>query len=138
MAASSSVKKLIDTAYIIESKGTHHHSIIWLHGFGDSADGCKDLFIQMPLTNTRIVLPNAPKQWTTIQGRQHYVQSWFEHDKTAVENHLKVLESVKELVDDELKLVDNASHIIIGGFRYFSSFFDHKNRPCLFLVKVLV
>ena len=53
------------------------------------------------------------------------LQSWFEHDENALEKYLPVLESVKELVDNELKLVDNASHIIIGGFRYFSSFFNH-------------
>ncbi len=139
MAASCSVKKLIDTAYIIESNGTHRHSIIWLHGFGDSAEGCKGLFIQMQPPNTRIVLPNAPKQWMTIEGRRYHVQSWFENDETAIKNHLQVLESVKELVDDELKLVDNASHIIIGGFRYFSFFHCLlKKCPCLFLVKVLV
>ncbi len=118
MAASSSVKKLIDTAYIIEAKGTHCHSIIWLHGFGDSSDGYKDLFTQMQPPNTRIVLPNAPKRWVTIQGRPYYVQSWYEHDEVSVEKGLQVLESVKELIDDELKLVDDASHIIIGGFRY--------------------
>ena len=78
MATSSSMKKLIDTAYIIESKGTHQHSIIWLHGFGDSSDGCKDLFTSMPLSNTKIVLPNAPKRSVMIEGRQYNVQSWYE------------------------------------------------------------
>jgi len=120
MAASSSVKKLIDTAFIIEAKGTHCHSIVWLHGFGDSSDGYKDLFTQMQPPNTRIILPNAPKRCLTIHGRQHHLQSWYEHDETPTENNLQVLESVKELIDDELKFVDNASHIIIGGFRYLS------------------
>ena len=48
-------------------------------------------------------------------------------DQTAVQNRLEVLESVKELIDNELKLVENASHIIIGGFRYFSSCSYSKN-----------
>jgi predicted esterase len=116
-AKASSPKKLIDTALILESKGTHRHSIIWLHGFGDSAEGCKGLFVQIQPPNTRIVLPNAPKQWVTIEGRQYHVQSWVERDEKAEENHLQVLESIKDLVDNELKLVDNASNIIIGGFR---------------------
>ena len=113
----ASVKKLIHTACIIESNGRHRHSIIWLHGFGDSAEGCKGLFVGMQPPNTRIVLPNAPKQWVTIEGRQYHTQSWFEHGENTLEKYLPVLESVKELVDNELKLVDNASHIIIGGFR---------------------
>lgn len=114
MATLSSTQKLIDNARIIDSKGPHRHSIIWLHGFGDSADGAKGLFMSIPVPNTRIVLPNAPKQWVTIQGRRYHVQSWYEHD----ENRFEILESIKELIDDELKLVENASQIIIGGFRY--------------------
>jgi predicted esterase len=123
MAMSSSVKKLIDTAYIIESKGSHHHSIIWLHGFGDSSDGYKDLFTQMQLPNTRIILPNAPKRRLIIQGQQYHLQSWYEQDEKAIENRLEVLESIKELINNELKLVDNASQIIIGGFRYLFRYF---------------
>jgi predicted esterase len=120
MAASSSIKKLIGTAYIIESKGTHRHSIIWLHGFGDSSDGYKDIFTQMQPPNTRIILPNAPKRWQTIQGRRYNVQSWYE-DKESEGS--QITESIKELIDDELKLVEDGSHIIIGGFRYLFSFF---------------
>ena len=122
MATSSSTRKLIDNARIIESKGPHRHSIIWFHGFGDSADGAKGLFTSIPLPNTRIILPNAPKLWVTIQGRRYHVQSWYEHDEKEIKNHLEILDSIKELIDDELKLVENASQIIIGGFRYCSSF----------------
>ncbi|CAF3612016.1 unnamed protein product, partial [Rotaria sp. Silwood2] len=116
MATSSSVTKFIDTAHIIESKGTHRYSIIWLHGFGDSADGYKDLFTQIQPPNTRIVLPNAPKRWVTVDGRRYQLRSWYEDDDTAIEAGLQVIESVKKLIDEELKLVDDASHIIIGGF----------------------
>ncbi|CAF1140642.1 unnamed protein product [Rotaria sordida] len=116
MATSSTNEKLIDTAHIIESKGTHHHSIIWLHGFGDSSDGYKDLFTQIQPSNTRIVLPNAPKRLVTIENRQYQLRSWYDNDNTAIEAGLQVIESVKQLIDEELKLVDDASHIIIGGF----------------------
>ncbi|UJR13891.1 hypothetical protein I4U23_000898 [Adineta vaga] len=116
MAASSSVRKLIDTAHIIESVGPHLHSIIWLHGFGDSSDGCKDLFAQIQPPNTRIILPNAPKRWHTIQGQQHFIQSWYGEEAAAVEQGLPVIESVNELIDGEVSLVKDASHIILGGF----------------------
>ncbi|CAF1007358.1 unnamed protein product [Rotaria sp. Silwood1] len=116
MATSSSIQKLIDTAHIIESKGTHRHSIIWFHGFGDSSDGYKDLFTQIQPLNTRVVLPNAPKRWVTIEGRRYQLRSWYEHDDTVINAGLQVIESVKELIDEELKLVNDASHIIIGGF----------------------
>ena len=118
MAASSSIKKLIDTAYIIESRGAHRHSVIWLHGFGDSSDGYKDIFTQIQPPYTRIVLPNAPKQWRTIEGRRYHVQSWFGDEDTATEKGVPIIESIKELIEEELKLVEDASHIIIGGFRY--------------------
>jgi hypothetical protein len=69
----------------------------------------------------------------TIQGRQYHLQSWYELDEKATENHLQVLESIKELIDNELKLVDNASHIIIGGFRYLYSFFVYYKNDRKFL-----
>ena len=138
MATSSSIQKLIHNARILESNGTHRHSIIWLHGFGDSADGAKGLFTSMQLPHTRVILPNAPTKWVTIQGCRYHVQSWYEHDETAIEKGLQLLESIKELVDDEVKLVGNASHIIIGGFRYFP-FCSIETIPIfIFLVKVLV
>ena len=118
MAASSTANKLIDTAHIIESKGKHQHSLIWFHGFGDSSDGYKDLFTSIQPQNTRIVLPNAPKRWVTIDNRRYNMRSWFDDDKKDSE----VFESVKELIEEELKLVDDASHIVIGGFRYLYSF----------------
>ncbi|CAF3557198.1 unnamed protein product [Rotaria socialis] len=113
---SSSVTKLIDTAHIIESKGMHRYSIIWFHGFGDSSDGYKDLFTQIQPPNTRIVLPNASKQLATIEGRQHYLRSWYEHDETSIEKGLQVIESAKELIEQEIQLIDDALLIIIGGF----------------------
>ena len=127
MAGSTSTQKLIDTALIIESKGAHEHTIIWLHGFGDSAQGCQSLFTQIQPPNTRIVLPNAPKQWQTIRGRQHHVQTWYPDGEITVEKGSEVIESINELIDEELKLVNDASHIIIGGFRYVSSFHDTRN-----------
>ncbi|CAF1289362.1 unnamed protein product [Adineta steineri] len=116
MAVSASMKNLIDTAHIIESKGTHKYSIIWLHGFGDSSDGYKDLFTQIQPPNTRVVLPNAPKQLITIQGRQHNLRSWYGEEAKDAQKGLELIESVNELIDGELKLVKDASHIIIGGF----------------------
>ncbi|CAF2113937.1 unnamed protein product [Rotaria magnacalcarata] len=114
--ASSSVTKLIDTAHIIESKGTHRYSIIWFHGFGHSSDDYKDLFTQIQPPTTSIVLPNAPKRLVTIEGRQHYLRNWYEHNETNIEKSVQVIESAKELIEQENQLIDDASHIIIGGF----------------------
>jgi hypothetical protein len=46
------------------------------------------------------------------------MQSWYEDE----ESGSQITESIKELIDDELKLVEDASHIIIGGFRYLFIF----------------
>lgn len=117
MAAASSTKKFVDGVHIIESKGKHLHSFIWFHGFGDSADGCKSLFTEIQPPNTRIVLPNAPKKMVTIEGRKYNVRSWYEHEENDEEKGLQVVKAAQELIDEELKLVEDASHIILGGFR---------------------
>lgn len=117
-AALPSMKNLLSTAYIIDAKGPHQHSLIWLHGFGDSSDGYKEIFAQIQPPNTRIVLPNAPKRWHTIQGRPHFLQSWYGEEVLAIEYGLPVIEAINELIEEELKLVKDASHIILGGFRY--------------------
>ncbi|CAF1289380.1 unnamed protein product [Adineta steineri] len=116
MAVAASMKNLIDTAHIIESKGTHKYSIIWFHGIGNSSDTYKDIFTQIQPPNTRIVLPNAPQQWITIQDRQHYLRSWYEAEGTDIPKIFQLNEAINELIDGELKLVKDASHIIIGGF----------------------
>ncbi|CAF1190101.1 unnamed protein product [Adineta ricciae] len=116
MSTPSSMKKLIDTAHIIEPMGTHLHSIIWFHGFGDSSEGCKDIFSQIQPPNTRIVLPNAPKRWHTIQGQQHFVQSWYGEEAATVEHGLPIVKWINELIDGEIELVKDSTQLIIGGF----------------------
>ncbi|CAF1069478.1 unnamed protein product [Adineta steineri] len=114
--AASSTKKLIENAQIIPSKGVHRYTIIWIYGLGGNADGYTEVFIKMQPPNTRIILPKATKRWVTILGRQYYLESWWERDDACVEEGTIIMEKLKELIDDEIKLVKNASNIIIGGF----------------------
>lgn len=53
-----------DKYIILHPKGAHSHTLIWLHGLGDSAEGFADTFLDrrfnlVPET-CKVILPTAP------------------------------------------------------------------------------
>jgi phospholipase/carboxylesterase len=64
---------------IIAPEGEHKHTVIWLHGLGDSADGFLPVFKGSKIfgTNTKIVLLTAPIRAVTVNGGMK-MNSWFD------------------------------------------------------------
>ena len=68
-----------DIVYI-EPTGAHTHTLIFLHGLGDSGDGIGDLFKPHSLVhidNLKVVLPTAPKRPVSCNNGA-VMNSWFD------------------------------------------------------------
>ena len=61
-------------------KNVHTHTLIFLHGLGDSAEGFEDVFSPggpLNLQNIKVLLPTAPKSAVTCNGG-YKMNSWFD------------------------------------------------------------
>ena len=125
-SASSSTAQpaLLKRATIIPAKSDHLHTIIWLHGLGDSSEGFSGLFRSLPMKHTRVVLPNAPVRPITVNGGIK-MQGWYDiadlgktealvskQDVNGIKESAKLLD---ELITFEAKTV-GVGHVIVGGF----------------------
>ena len=64
----------------IEPKSQHTHTLIFLHGLGDSAEGFEPVFEEggpLYFPNLKVVLPTAPKRGVTLNNGYH-MNSWFD------------------------------------------------------------
>jgi predicted esterase len=112
-----------NNAYIVNpaNNSTHKKTLIWLHGLGDSYNGFKDLFENLQLPNTRIVIPNAPNVPVTINGGM-VMPAWYDIASfTGANEDQKGIEAsgvhVTELLDYEAaKLAGGSKDVILGGF----------------------
>ena len=70
-----------DRSIIIEPLSDHTHSLVWLHGLGDSAQGFVDVFtddrlIELP-KGCKVILPTAPIRSVTLNGGMK-MTSWYD------------------------------------------------------------
>lgn len=123
------VEKKAKDIYLIP-KGSHTHTLIWMHGLGDSAEGYLDFFTDSssptPAT-TKVVLLTAPTRAVTINMGMK-MPSWFDFKsfELNVANFKSALgleeadESAKRIqsvVNEEIALLNNDSKkIFLGGF----------------------
>jgi phospholipase/carboxylesterase len=57
---------------IYHPKAEHKYTLIWMHGLGDSAYGCRDMFlldrfIKLP-EGCKIIMPTAPTRKVSIMN----------------------------------------------------------------------
>mmetsp|Transcript_50706 Transcript_50706/g.99332 ORF Transcript_50706/g.99332 Transcript_50706/m.99332 type:complete len:292 (-) Transcript_50706:206-1081(-) len=123
------MSSLSRTAEVIPPVGDHKHTIVWLHGLGDSSAGFRDLFQHRAwgVPNTKIVLANAPKIPVTINGNM-VMPAWYDIYSMDRQNHMfgknaedeKTIEAnskqISLLLEEETKLVASSKHIMVGGF----------------------
>ena len=61
-------------------KGNHLTTLIWLHGLGDSAQGFKDLFLDIRLKivpeTCKVILPTAPERF--VNALDMKLNAWFD------------------------------------------------------------
>lgn len=118
---------LLDRAAVLPPRGEHRHTLIFMHGLGDSSAGFASLFQSLPLPHTRVVLPNAPVQPVSVNGGAR-MPSWYDiytlgSARTAIDHRedepgiMAARASVQALVDEEVaRLGGDASQLVIGGF----------------------
>eukprot|EP01095_Lingulamoeba_sp_RSL-Kostka_P005078 TRINITY_DN1643_c0_g1_i1.p1 TRINITY_DN1643_c0_g1~~TRINITY_DN1643_c0_g1_i1.p1 ORF type:complete len:244 (+),score=62.26 TRINITY_DN1643_c0_g1_i1:147-878(+) len=114
------------TTYIVEPKGEHTHSIVFLHGLGDTGSGWRDIFQQVQSVYfpfCKVILPTAPIQPITINFGQS-CNAWYDitslssrdnlDDKEGIDNSKSILYSH---IEKELNVNNIPSeNIIVGGF----------------------
>ncbi|XP_065179583.1 acyl-protein thioesterase 1-like [Sycon ciliatum] len=105
---------------IVEPKGKHSATLIFLHGLGDTGHGWSESFRTIQPDYLRIVCPNAPTQSVTLNMGMS-MPSWFDifglgaNAKQDEEGIKKAAGDLKALIEEEEKRVP-AERIVIGGF----------------------
>ncbi|KAK6941616.1 Phospholipase/carboxylesterase/thioesterase [Dillenia turbinata] len=54
--------------YVVQPKGRHQATIVWLHGLGDDGESWSQLLETVPLPNIKWICPTAPTRPMTIFG----------------------------------------------------------------------
>ena len=101
------------------------HSLIWLHGLGDSAQGFAGMFQQTsPVSpTTKVILLTAPNSPVTINGGAQ-MNSWFDimdfswaPQSYSVQDVHNSSKKVLEVIEAEIQAHEgDASKVFIGGF----------------------
>ncbi|CAI2380528.1 unnamed protein product [Moneuplotes crassus] len=117
-----------DDVYLIP-EDEHTHTLIWLHGLGDTAMGFHDVFTDtknsfVPET-TKVVLLTAPNRAVTINMGME-MPAWFDylklsikgiHDCVEFEHVQESKERVNAVIEEEVEALDgDYKKILIGGF----------------------
>jgi len=104
--------------------GKHTATLIFLHGLGDTGHGwCDQLHtvLSSSLNYLKIICPNAPIAPVTLNGGAR-MPSWFDikeltfnapQDEPGI---VKSSDSVKAIIENEIKEGIQASRIVVGGF----------------------
>lgn len=54
--------------HVVQPKGKHHATVVWLHGLGDVGSSWSQLLETLPLPNIKWICPTAPTQPVTLFG----------------------------------------------------------------------
>lgn len=109
---------------VLPATSKHTHTLVFLHGLGDSADGGWSEVMpefQARLPGLKVVLPNAPMSAVTLNGGMK-MPSW--HDIKSLQNidqeEFKGLpesqQIVEGLLNDEMQGGVPSENLILGGF----------------------
>jgi phospholipase/carboxylesterase len=111
-------------AVVINSKGKHKATVIWMHGLG--ADG-NDFAPIVPLLkfgkaeHVKYIFPHAPIRPVTLNGGMP-MRAWFDLDVLSKRITLDVngifdsVESINKLIDAEINAGITSDKIILAGF----------------------
>lgn len=141
----SSRKLLYGTTHVIQPKGEHRATVVWLHGRGDVGASWAELLRECPMQNIKWIVPTAPFQPITAFGGYRF-NAWF--DGRPVWEGPDDLEGLDASAAHVVDLLSNESPNIklgVGGFSQgaatslyatacsmIGSFSDGTNFPCKF------
>jgi phospholipase/carboxylesterase len=116
-------EKLLDSV-VIEPKGEHKATIIWLHGLGDSGNGFAPIAPELKLPDSlgvKFIFPHAPVRPVTINNGMA-MRAWYDIKSMDMESRADlegVLESsaqVEQLIEAEIAAGIDSSNIMLIGF----------------------
>uniref|UniRef100_A0A8C9BEP6 palmitoyl-protein hydrolase n=1 Tax=Phocoena sinus TaxID=42100 RepID=A0A8C9BEP6_PHOSS len=96
-------------------------AVIFLHGLGDTGHSCADALSTLRLPYVKYTCPHAPRTPATLNMKMA-MPSWFDlmglspdapEDKAGIK---KAAESIKALIEYEMKNGIPANRIVLGGF----------------------
>lgn len=111
-------------AVIVEEKGTHTGSIIWLHGLGADGYDFEPIVPELGLaadSGIRFIFPNAPMMPVTINGGMT-MRAWYDVRSANLrefEDEVTIVKSatlVDQYITHEIENGINADRIILAGF----------------------
>ncbi|KAI5075530.1 hypothetical protein GOP47_0009606 [Adiantum capillus-veneris] len=73
----NSRKLLYERTHVIQPKGEHRATIVWLHGRGDVGASWAEEFQEFPSQNIKWIVPTAPMQAITALGG-YQCNAWFD------------------------------------------------------------
>ncbi|KAM9384017.1 LOW QUALITY PROTEIN: acyl-protein thioesterase 2 [Pholidichthys leucotaenia] len=96
-------------------------AVIFLHGLGESGHGWAESLSEIKLPHIKLICPHAPRIPVTLNGRS-VMPAWFDlmgltpdsqEDETGIK---KAAESIKAIIEHEVKNGIPPNRIILGGF----------------------
>ncbi len=111
-------------AVIIEARGTHRASVIWLHGLGADGNDFAPVVPELGLpaeAGIRFIFPHAPMQAVTINGGM-VMRSWYDIKDPDLSKGRErpdfdaSAELLKSFIKEELDAGIPASKIVVAGF----------------------
>ncbi|XP_034016545.1 acyl-protein thioesterase 2 [Thalassophryne amazonica] len=96
-------------------------AVIFLHGLGDTGHGWADTMAGIRIPHVKYICPHAPRIPVTLNGKMT-MPSWFDlkglsPDAPEDEAGIKgAAESIKEIIDHEVKNGIPPNRILLGGF----------------------
>lgn len=118
------MKENLLPAVVIEPRGAHRSTVIWLHGLGADGHDFEPVAEELRLPESlgvRYVLPHAPRRPVTINGG-YVMRAWYDiaaADISAVPDEAGIRESqrqVADLVEREIAGGIAPERVILAGF----------------------
>ncbi len=111
-------------AVIIEPKGEHKASVIWLHGLGADGHDFESIVPELNLADEsgiRFIFPNAPIRPVTINGGMA-MRAWYDvkspnlREMEDTESIMESHELILQYIEEEIKKGITSKNIILAGF----------------------
>lgn len=153
MAKFQSKRKLrYGTTHVIQPKGEHRASVVWLHGLGDVGASWAEALEELPLQNIKWIVPTAPMQPVAVMGG-FPCNAWFDVGELSEEapDDLEGLDASAAHVAELLSKESSNIKLGIGGFSQgaatslytttcsiIGKYSDGTDYPCKFSIAVAI
>lgn len=109
---------------VIQPKGEHKATIIWLHGLGDSGDGFAPIAPELKLPDelgVKFIFPHAPIRPVTVNNGMK-MRAWYDiksmemESRADIEGVIDSSQRVEQLIHNEIAAGIKSNKIMLIGF----------------------